>query len=143
MKKSEKFSLKKFFKKKFEDFSFRFSSNTNKKEDNKYDLNNSIELKNLKNNENDISNKNNNINKNNKKKIEFFKNLNEPKKNKIPIKKIKYSNKESQTYSNFIYQYFYDKFTDEDYNNSSIILFFGDNLEEKKNTIYAFFNIIK
>ena len=137
-------ALKNFSKKKFEDFSFRFSSNTNKKEDNKYDLNNSIELKNLKNNENDISNKNNNSNnKNNKKKIEFFKNLNEPKKNKIPIKKIKYSNKESQTYSNFIYQYFYDKFTDEDYNNSSIILFFGDNLEEKKNTINAFLNIIK
>ena len=64
-------------------------------------------------------------------------------KKKIPIKKIKYSNKESQTYSNFIYQYFYDKFTDEDYNNSSIILFFGDNLEEKKNTINAFLNIIK
>ena len=137
MKKSEKFSLKKFFQKKFKDFSLSFSSNTNKKEDNKFDLNNSIELTNLKNNENDISNKNNNSNnKNNKKKIE-------PIKNKIPIKKIKYSNKESQTYSNFIYQYFYDKFTDEDYNNSSIILFFGDNLEEKKNTIYAFFNIIK
>ena len=44
--------------------------------------------------------------------------------NKNKIKTIIYSNKQRQVYSNFIFQYFYDKYIIEDYQKASRVLFF-------------------
>jgi len=55
----------------------------------------------------------------------------------------KYSNVQRTNPHKLIYQYFYDKFDDEDYKRSKIILFIGKTGDGKTTAINAFFNILK
>ena len=55
----------------------------------------------------------------------------------------KYSNIPRKNPHKLIYQYFFDKFNDNDYKNAKIILFIGKTGDGKSTAINAFFNIIK
>ena len=59
------------------------------------------------------------------------------------LKIFKYSNIERESPHKFIYQYYFDKFEDNEYENAKIILFIGKTGDGKTTAINAFFNIIK
>ena len=59
------------------------------------------------------------------------------------LKIYKYSNKKRICKHKFIYQYYYDKFEENDYKKAYIILFIGKTGDGKTTAINAFFNIVK
>ena len=59
------------------------------------------------------------------------------------LKIYKYSNVERISNHDLIYQYYFDKFDDNEYKNANIILFIGKTGDGKTTAINAFFNIIK
>ena len=81
-------------------------------------------------------------NDNNNKKANFCK-LYEVLEIRDNFKIYKYSNVQRTNPHKLIYQYFYDKFDDEDYKRSKIILFIGKTGDGKTTAINAFFNILK